>query len=106
MNVLRHPNGKAVLMLGAGLLLAAASPARAAQDKAVPAKELALEESLKKARAKDKYAMLLRQVKVPKDREEFGEFRDVGYRNRTEYAGFTGLPADHWVYVAPYWYIW
>ena len=23
-----------------------------------------------------------------------------------DYAGFTGLPAGHWVYVYPYWYIW
>jgi hypothetical protein len=54
-----------------------------------------------------KYAMLLRQIKVEKDFEKYGAFRDVGRRaTMADYAGLTGLPAGHWVYVYPYWYIW
>jgi hypothetical protein len=63
------------------------------------------EKSLQKARA-DKYAMLLHQIKVEKDGEEYGEFKDLGYRNRAEYAGHKNLSAGWWVYVQPYWYVW
>ena len=50
--------------------------------------------------------MLLRQIKVEKDAEIYQDFKDLGYRNMPEYAGHKDLPAGHWVYVAPYWYIW
>ncbi len=50
--------------------------------------------------------MLLRQFKVEKDAETNGDFKDLGYRNMPEYGGITDLPAGHWVYVAPYYYIW
>jgi hypothetical protein len=67
---------------------------------------LPLQESLEKARVDGKYAMLLRQIKVEKDREKFGVFRDVGRRTTMDYGSFAGLPAGYWVYVYPYWYIW
>jgi hypothetical protein len=67
---------------------------------------LPLQESLEKARVDGKYAMLLRQIKVEKDIEKYGAFRDAGSRRTMDYAGFAGLPAGHWVYVYPYWYIW
>jgi hypothetical protein len=67
---------------------------------------LPLQESLEKARVDGKYAMLLQQIKVEKDAEKYGAFRDVGRRATMDYAGITGLPAGHWVYVYPYWYIW
>ena len=67
---------------------------------------LPLQESLEKARVDGKYAMLLRQFKVEKDFEKYGAFRDVGRRATMDYPDFTGLPAGHWVYVYPYWYIW
>jgi hypothetical protein len=65
-----------------------------------------LEESLKKARVDGKYRMLLRQIKAPEDEKEHGAFKDVGYQARSEYGGQKNLPAAHWVYVAPYWYLW
>ncbi len=58
-----------------------------------------LEESLKKARVDGKYQMLLKQVKDADAAKEHGDFQDVGYQKRGEVAG-------HWVYVAPYWYVW
>jgi hypothetical protein len=67
---------------------------------------LPLQESLEKARVDGKYAMLLRQFNAEKDFEKYGAFRDAGPRTFTDYAGLTGLPAGHWVYVYPYWYIW
>lgn len=65
-----------------------------------------LEASLKKARVDGKYRLLLRQIKAPDDEKEHGAFRDLGYQVRSEYAGQKDLPAGHWVYVAPYWYLW
>ncbi len=64
------------------------------------------EKALHKARVNGKYAMLLRQIKVPADAAQYADFRDLGPRNVVNYAGFTGLPGGHWVYVYPYWYIW
>src|SRR5262245_24034986 len=65
-----------------------------------------LEESLKKAQVDGKYRMLLRQIKAPQDEKEHGAFKDLGYQARSEYAGVKNLPPGHWVYVAPYWYVW
>src|SRR5580692_8452930 len=67
---------------------------------------LPLQESLEKARVDGKYAMLLRQIKVEKDFEDYGAFRDNGPSTTAEYAGYKDLPAGNWVYVYPYWYIW
>jgi hypothetical protein len=93
-------------MMAAGLLVML-SPVtlRAARDVKAP-RALSLQESLEKARVDGKYTMLLRQIKVEKDFEKYGAFRDVGPRTTTNYANLTGLPAGRWVYVYPYWYIW
>jgi hypothetical protein len=105
--------GRAALLLLAvaglaawSLGLRAGEPAKKPDPRKMAAKPLTLEELLKKARAGDKYQMLLRQLKVPRDQETYSAFRDFGYRDRKEYAGFKDLPAGHWVYAAPYWYIW
>jgi RNA polymerase sigma factor (sigma-70 family) len=68
--------------------------------------DTALEEALAKARCNGKYAMLLHQFKVEKDRDTYKEFQDVGPRDLREYAGQTNLSKGFWVYVYPYWYIW
>jgi hypothetical protein len=73
---------------------------------AAPALPVNLEETFKKAQVNGKYRMLLRQIKVEKDIETNQEFKDLGFRDRREYAGHNDLPAGHWVYAAPYWYIW
>ena len=70
-----------------------------------PAVALGLEDALRKATA-GKYEMLLRQIKVEKDPNVTGDFQDLGSQQRREYAGHADLPNGHWVYVAPYWYIW
>ena len=85
-------------VIGVALIIA---PGFAAAPHALP-----MQESLEKSRVDGKYAMLLRQVKVEKDFDKYGAFRDVGPRTVTDYAGITGLPAGYWVYVYPYWYIW
>lgn len=64
------------------------------------------EETLKKATADGKYRMLLAQIKAEKDQETVGEFKDAGFKNRKEFGDFKDLPAGHWVYSAPYWFIW
>jgi hypothetical protein len=71
-----------------------------------PAAPPNLEESLKKAQCDGKYAMLLHQFKAEKEADEYGEFKDLGFRNRKKYAGQDDLSAGWWVYVQPYWYIW
>jgi len=68
--------------------------------------ESALVESLKKARVNGKYRMLLRQFRMPQDRDRHGAFADLGFRSLSRYAGLRDLPDGHWVYVAPYWYLW
>src|SRR5258707_572727 len=64
------------------------------------------EDALVKARCNGKYAMLLQQFRVEKDREMYKDFQDVGERDVREYAGQAQLPKGNWVYVYPYWYIW
>jgi hypothetical protein len=88
-----------------GLLAAGAGLLALLTAQAAP-KTLTLEDSLKKARVDGKYQMLLRQLKVEKDDKTYGDFKDLGFSNRKDYAGHTDLPAGHWVYVKPYWYIW
>jgi len=73
---------------------------------AAPAPPTNLEESFKKAQVNGKYRMLLRQIKVEKDVDTYQEFKDLGFRDRREYGGHNDLPAGHWVYAYPYWYIW
>jgi hypothetical protein len=96
--------------LGVFLVVLAFAGGSAGQKAAPPAQaqavNLNLEESLKKAIAGGKYEMLLRQIKVEKDPNVTGDFEDLGYKERREYAGHADLPNGHWVYVAPYWYIW
>jgi hypothetical protein len=87
-------------LLAAGAGAPSLLPAQAAPP------PLSLEASLTKARVEGKYSMLLRQFKVEEDAKTYGDFKDLGPSNRMEYAGQTDLPAGHWVYVKPYWYIW
>lgn len=82
------------LLLGAGT-----RAAEAPQPLPLPA-------ALKKAQADGRYAMLLRQIRVPDDLEDYGEFNDYGAWDGTEWAGYHDLPHGYWVYVYPYWYIW
>jgi beta-lactamase regulating signal transducer with metallopeptidase domain len=98
----------AAALPGWSVRLAADEPEKKRDAKPSPTAPKALppDEALKKARCDGKYVMLLRQIKVASDAERYGSFRDEGFRQRTEYAGHQDLPAGHWVYVAPYWYIW
>lgn len=89
----------ALVGLGAVLAWTGGSPAQKAAPLLTP------EDSLKKASA-GKYIMLLRQIKVEKDPTVDGDLVDLGYQQRREHAGHADLPNGHWVYVAPYWYIW
>lgn len=91
-----------VLLLG----LVAAGCWWALAAAAGPASGPDLEQLLKRATADGKYRMLLAQFKVEKDREQYGDFRDLGPRDRASYGGRDGLPKGYWVYAAPYWYVW
>src|SRR5438270_12852393 len=57
------------------------------------ARPVRLEESLRKATLNGKYEMLLRQIKVEKDAEQYPGVHDLGYQVRREYAGHADLPA-------------
>jgi hypothetical protein len=83
---------------GTGLRAVPRGPDRA--PKALP-----LEEAWLKARG-GRFAMLLRQIKVPDDYARYKVFADLGHRDVSKYAGHTDLPSGYWVYVYPYWYIW
>ena len=95
--------GVGILAAGLWLGVSAANGRAPAGPPAAPADP---EATLQKARVNGKYRMLLRQIKVEKDVDTYTDFKDLGYRTMPEYAGYTGLPAGHWVYAAPYWYIW
>jgi hypothetical protein len=73
---------------------------------AAPAPKLKPEQMLQKAAVDGKYRMLASQIKVEGDLEKYGEFKDLGFRDKREYAGHMNLPKGWWVYVYPYWYIW
>jgi hypothetical protein len=91
-------------LLGAWFLAMALASGRAAPPN--PETEMKLEQGLKKAQVDGKYQMLLAQIKVDKDVDTYQDFRDLGMRNMSEYAGYSGLPKGFWVYAQPYWYIW
>jgi len=76
--------------------LLAIDPSTEAVKKAVPAK----------AHVEGKYQKLLRRIRVPRDKQSYGEFHDYGHYEGSEWAGFTDLPAGFWVYAYPHWYIW
>jgi hypothetical protein len=61
---------------------------------------------LGKASVKGKYSKLLAVIRVPADKDDYGEFNDYGPYDGTEWAGYEGLPKGNWVYVYPHWYIW
>ncbi len=76
--------------------LLAIDPSAEVVKKAIPAK----------ANVEGKYQNLLRRIRVPRDKQSYGEFHDYGHFEGSEWAGFTDLPAGHWVYLSPHWYIW
>ena len=59
-----------------------------------------------RATVNGKYSGLLKVLRVPEDGNEFGEFRDWGLWEGSEYKEFKELPKGYWVYVSPYWFIW
>ena len=63
-------------------------------------------QALKKATVDGKYTKLLAVIHVPDDKGDYGEFKDYGAFDGTEWAGYKGLPKGNWVYVYPHWYIW
>src|SRR5262245_13784780 len=77
-----------------------------AAEKERPTRALPLAEAWRKANCGGKYEMLLRQIRVPGDAEKYGAFHDLGPQRTATHAGHKNLPPGHWVYVAPYWYIW
>jgi hypothetical protein len=97
------------LSLGAGAMLFSAGalddqPKEEARKPTQEEKNLTA--VLKKASVNGKYQMLLRQIKVPGDKESYGDYSDYGPYSGASYAGFDDLPKGFWVWVDPYWYIW
>jgi len=80
----------------AGAALEAVDPDNKALVSLIPAK----------AHVNRKYAKLLRKIKVPQDRQSYGDFRDYGQYQATDYYEHKKIPAGYWVYVYPHWYIW
>jgi len=69
-------------------------------------KRLSDQEALRKASLGRKYTKLLRKIQVASDYPSYGAFRDYGFYQATDWKGHRNLPAGHWVYVYPHWYIW
>lgn len=53
-----------------------------------------------------KYSQLLTVLEVEPDYLEYSEFSDHGFYPACSYRGYSPVPAGHWVYVYPRWYIW
>jgi hypothetical protein len=94
--------GAAALLLTAGVL----EDRPKEELKKQTEEEKTLTAALKKASVNSKYQMLLRQFKVPGDKQNYGDFSDYGHYTGTRYAGFDDLPRGYWVWVDPYWFIW
>ena len=94
--------------LAALLLSVVASAARADDPFALSRRAMDMTESLplSKASVNGKYRNLLRAINCPMDRPNYGDFRDYGYYTGADWHGHRNLPAGHWVYVYPRWYIW
>jgi hypothetical protein len=76
--------------------LLAIEPSAEPIKKAIPAK----------SHVDGKYQKLLRRIRVPRDKQSYGDFHDYGHYEGSEWAGFTDLPSGYWVYLYPHWYIW
>ena len=63
-------------------------------------------ELMAKASCSGKYKTLLRQLEVPSDQASYGDLKDFGRWEGTEYQSYKNLPPGYWVYAAPHWYIW
>lgn len=67
---------------------------------------ITVEETPARASVNGKYRLLLRELRLPQDINNYQEFCDYGFWNGNAYAGFQNLPPGYWVYVYPNWYIW
>jgi hypothetical protein len=63
-------------------------------------------EARAKATCEGRYRDLLDKVAIPGDYARYGAFHDLGFQPLKTYQGHADLPAGHWVYVYPHWYIW
>lgn len=53
-----------------------------------------------------KYSGMLRRMRIPGDRGQYGDCRDYGRWSGNSYRGYSNLPNGFWVYSYPYWIIW
>jgi hypothetical protein len=61
----------------------------------------------RKASVDGKYRQLVRRLRVPQDRDQYGDYQDYGYfEHTTGYAGHPGPIKGYWVWVSPCWYVW
>ncbi len=74
----------------------------------VPEKPILLDDAtaLSLANPGGKYQNLLFKFKSENDYLNYLGFREIGYRESTDYGSETSLPAGYWVYLYPNWYIW
>lgn len=85
------------------------SPTVAQQDRAERKRVAKILQSdpaaaLRMARMDGEYRMLLRQIRVREPGRK--HLIERGYSKRGSYRGHRDLPAGHWVYSRPYWFIW
>ncbi|MDQ7090533.1 MAG: hypothetical protein Q9M50_07795 [Methylococcales bacterium] len=61
--------------------------------------------SANKTSAAGKYSGLLQTLNCPKDKSQYGQYRDYGYWGGGSWCGQVGV-AGYWVWVVPNWYVW
>ncbi|MBN1573768.1 MAG: hypothetical protein JW984_11285 [Deltaproteobacteria bacterium] len=61
---------------------------------------------VEKASVNGKYSDLTNVIDVPDDRNKYGDFYELGYKEWRKYKDYKDLEYGYWVYVYPSWYIW
>ena len=97
----RGERGKFLSLLGRAEALAKRTPQDRPAPEALPSREARL-----RATCDGRYRDLLDKIAVPDDHRRYGVFHELGYQSAQTYRSHTDLPAGHWVYVYPHWYIW
>jgi serine/threonine protein kinase len=86
--------------------LASAFPAETEVPEAALSEAEILESSWRKATVDGRYRMLLGQFERPDDREQYGDFQEVGSQAAPPIPDKNAPDNAFWVWVAPYWYAW
>jgi hypothetical protein len=96
----------AVLLVGltAGTILS--GPTRSTDHFMPPPERGNFEEPPAPAHGYGKYRQLLAVLHCPEDTSTYQRYHDFGFCESCDWRKYRNIPAGHWVYVYPRWYVW